>query len=524
MPEIQEYWATAVKMAQPHDWHHESAGRIREATKFELAKRIGGDEKELLSEIFRIRCLFGKFEDRIGITLKDRQELTELFFEAKSVASICLVLNREPDLLESVVNFQVPDFHQQLLSAIIRKVQEGQSEEFIARTDVIEFVATQNPMLIIDNLDELLDTLICTENECTALIAKLTCSGKISHQIEVLQKLSERINELSKTNKLVQYLRGLCQACLSWLNIERAREASTDVQRAVFDLQAFYKPKEGPDRPHGGATEYGYPLDRIIDHISLIQKRRDASHQSLYDAVYRDWRDLTGKIFESRIRPSIMAIEGILRLELSPTLAEYYLGKEGLTQDYLELQRWLSILKGSDTPSVDLMHRAEEIIRITKRFFRRIFDEAESSIAKVVKSIPVRLDTYIRQHVNYNALGVPCDFEFPDEQITAFMSSTQFERILDLILTNIQRHNLALPETKLEDAASLSREVRVQAKIRIKQSKIEIIIRSNGPNLYSGNISHGLRTIHDICERFNAKYLIQNQQEWVENILYLERW
>lgn len=221
-------------------------------------------------------------------------------------------------------------------------------------------------------------------------------------------------------------------------------------------------------------------------------------------------------------------MRGIFKYELPASDRNYYVSKQhGYTRDYLSLQRWLAVLKDTETPSGVLRNEGATIVKLAKRIHERLFDVEKSPISRVVNKIPVYVDKHLRQAIIGNKpwmdfAGISCKVDIP-RNINGFMTSRQFKRVLSEIFYNIRRHNFELPENELEikkDYISYS----IEVKAKQEQSHIVILIRSNGPKTYDNSEHQGIRLIKDICKQFEADYNIGNHDEWVENKISLRRW
>lgn len=522
--EIKDYWNNEEKLAQEYKWSHICAPRVAESVRGILESRVLCNIDEFLSEVFRVRCILGNFENQIGVIQDERQELSQLLNDDMALAATCFVLNREPRLLSSVVDYQIPSFHDDLTQAILRRTQGRSCDDIIGKQDILHFISVTSPDFVCDYFSDFVKGLICSRQQCVIFVSMVLTREDLSIVIDLLQKLSLEIDRISKEYAFMPFLRGLCDACKLWYQTEKETSFRHELYRAISDLQILFRPR------HEGAAEYRRLLDRIIDYIQLIQKSAQDSHyEDLFTIIYNDWRELVERVITEQLVPAIYAMKDILEFELTSRNKRYYLSaNEGLRYDCLMLQRWLSELKETDIPKLIIEECGEKIKKTIKRLVTYLFDIQKSQLAILVNGIPVDVFEHLRNTFITNSpwidkAGITQELDQCEDYIPGFMTRRMFKRILDEIFMNIKRHNFSINEdadlSKLKHTGGT-----IAGKIKTEESKIEILIRSNGSREYDGSVGFGIRRIRDICKAFNAEYRIDKSKSWVENRIILQRW
>ena len=100
-------------------WNHLSADSINEKARKNIYERGFKNVNQTLSDIYEVRSLLGYFENYVNIPKNIRDELLFLLKDYRYIASLCYILNREPQLLYSVINFQIREFDNYFLKSIM---------------------------------------------------------------------------------------------------------------------------------------------------------------------------------------------------------------------------------------------------------------------------------------------------------------------------------------------------------------------------------------------------------------------
>ena len=471
-----------------------------------------------------MRTKFGVFENRVGVFQEDRENLLDLLTNISTLSAVCFVLNREPHLLDSIVNFQIKNFGDSIVDAILRAVSGNAVNQIPETRDMLEFIASVKPDILISNFGAIVDRLIFSEDDCLALVCGITSRHELIKIIGYLERMLEEVEKLPETALFKPDLRGLSNRSLSFYKVEKDRAASIDeLVQAILDLKIFYASKG----THEGGIEYGAPLHVILGIAKLPYEAR----QRIALATYRDWREKTAKCIETTLAPNIHVINRIIEHEIGSHERRYFL-KDEYMRDYLSLEKTLASMKEGRLSNLDDKAN-QEIGRLVTRLYQYVFDIATSPIAMIVKKIPVFIKKNIDERIEMNAAwlrsaGITIDQGIFDDQLDGLMTVGSFNKVLDYIFDNIKRHNFGIrPETEsTSDEPKGSRIEIVANNIKTNNTKrlIEIIIRSNGPNKYNEIEHQGIATIKQICERFDAKYNINNNGPWVENSIKMTRW
>ncbi|MDO8123661.1 MAG: phosphoribosyltransferase, partial [Candidatus Hermodarchaeota archaeon] len=252
--EIEQYWETEEVFLQEYGWNHISAPAIADSVGQGFAVREVKNTESFLSKVFYVRCLFGNFEDKVGVTEEEREQLMDLLKDRKSLGATCFVLNREPQLLDSVVRFQLPGFEDELLKAVVLFFKTAGEVDYVGVRDIIQFISERHPEIVIEHFKDIADGLLTSASLCIALISRMVYTADLATAIQTLQELCSRISEITVTHPQRTLLESLCSTALSWLRLEREQTISEDLHGAILDLQAFYTPTE---TRHEGALEYG---------------------------------------------------------------------------------------------------------------------------------------------------------------------------------------------------------------------------------------------------------------------------
>lgn len=515
--DLEDYVHRQKEFATQYPWNHISAARIKETVSNFLGNKRVADLKSFLPHILEVRSRFGVFENRVGLYQEDREELLKLLNNTLKLSAICFVINREQNLLDSMVRSQIPNFADAITKAILKTIANKKNDEILETRDMLEFIAAIRPDVAISNFEYIIDRLITTEDDCLAFVHKITARDELIKIIGYLENMIEKIELLHDGIKFKTYLRGLCNRCLSFYKVEKDRAAITEIVQAILELKIFY----AAGGTHEGWKEYGTPLSTILSFMGLPYEARER----LFLPIYRDWKEKTRKYLETSLAPNIYAISKIIEWEAGPFGRRYFLNDDYM-RDYSNLEKNLSEMKDGKQKFLD-NSKKKEIEKIVNRLYKFMFDIATSPIARIVKKIPVYLEKNINERLNANIewiqqAGISVNQDIPVD-LNGLMTVGSFNKILDYIFDNIKKHNF-----RIHDLSGLTMDslkgYGIEIAARDTRPDIEIIIRSNGPNIYDGKENQGIRTIRDICQAYDAEYIISNNASWVENLIRIKRW
>ena len=515
--EIENYWNRFRERTKQNRWNHISARGIRESAYGAIEKAHLGDVQKFIELVFNIRCSLGVFENTIGTTTTERNELLSYLQNYESIIGLAYIFHIEPQLLESVINFQSPEFKDLFFKSIINILNKT-DKIFFGENILVEFVAEANPYFICDNLEIFIQRIIKTRDAFDIVIARMINQDELSNSIELINYFLEKLQHTGAESEVSAYARGLCNASLSWLRIKQSEANNDDLLNAITELQEFYREV---GKPHGQAKDYSGPLDRILNIVERFQKYKKVPDSEIFNSVYRDWRDYTVKQIENRLIPALTASNQVLSKGIF--IRRYFYNKDsGIRRDYLSLQKDLLELREADNKQLLLEEKSNQIVRATRRIYDHLFAPKKSPIASIVNKIPVFIVKHIEQRLsNYqwiNSNNIAVDFSPPSSEIHGFMSSYIFKEVLDGIFSNIQKRNFRIDKNFNNENYS-----RIVIDITEKESKVFINIMSNGMHKYEDIPSHGIRSIREKCESFNGSYEICNDVQWVKNHIMLRR-
>ena len=523
--EVEKYHSLKIRMFRKHRWNHISAPTINEISRKNMELREVGNIDLFLSEVFKIRCMLGVFENNVYITQEERASIIKFLENNLSIASLCYIFNWEPQLLDSVMNFQLPGFVEDLLQAILKLLNHSSPEDIVGTHDILEFVSNREPQFIFENINSFLKLLTIEKKQCIILIYNIISQNELSKAHELLLTLSDTIDHIPKDLEIRSYLRGLCNSALGSINIKITQNIEDTLRSSINNLQQFYRIS---GKPHGEAFDVGQPLNRILNYIDFFKKSGQVREGDHFNSIYRDWRDYTVRALEGRLAFDLKHIKKILELELSPSLNKYYMfeGKSELKKDYLQLQMLLSELRESNDQKSLLNSNFNEVERRARRLHERLFDVNKSPIAQVVNKMPVFVVKHISQRIASHlpwikAAGIKTNIDIPFREINGFMTSRIFKQIIDRTFINIKNHNF-----RIEGAVSepIYQDFLLAINVELDQTDIIIKIKSNGPHSYDNIPSHGIRINQSDSIIFDGLFDIYNQDEWVVNLIKLRRW
>ena len=513
--EIENYWADFKIRTTPHGWNHISAGEIREKSYAVIKRLILTDVNKFLKLTFKIRCFLGNFENSIGTTGEERAELIGFLSDYQNIVSLFYIFTLEPQLLDSVINFQLRGFKEYLFNSIGYILNNDSTIVNFGEKIIVEFIAGTNPGFIIDNL-KLFSKRILKTKECyDILLSRIINQNELNVSYELINSLLQKLESIQKQRELAAYARGLCNASLSWLRIKQSEFIDDDLRNSIDNLKSFYSVI---GKPHEQASQFSTPLDRILTIVERFRKLKHIPGDKYFNSIYRDWRDYTVKIIEDRLAPAIEASHSILFQELPSYFQRYFLSdKSDLHRDYLSLQKNLLELDESYNKKNILEEKSDQILRATTRIYDRVFSPTKSPIAKIVGKIPVFIIKHIQQRLENHSWIY--ENKIHVELENGFMSSYIFKQVLDEVFKNIRIHNFSIDENFF-----VNRDNKLVIKISIKTSNIVIIIMSNGIHKYKDSPSHGIRSLENKCRSFNGSFNIYNDGEWVKNEITLGRY
>ena len=523
--EISDYWRQENKTNEPVNWNHISAKRIKDLSYDMLKNRGINSIDNFLKLVFKIRSTLGIFENRIGILIDERKQLYKYYQDINSIEALCYVFNREPQLLDSIVKFQLPSFESEFIDSIFAYIEKNEIDNSSFSNELLKFIVTKRPDLVCEKIVTVCDKIIKNEKSIIELIARITMKRTHAEIIELLALLLEKTEILPATFPLKSYLRGLSSQALAYFHIERDKNINLEIQSAINELKNFY---HIGDSEHEGYKEYSSPINRIISYIHYYLRFKFILETVTVNTLYRDWRDFTHSVLIEKIIPAISSSKGILGIELeSAQVRNYFLAtQKGYIHDYLEIDRFIHSLKKAEKPIEYLIeYDGERIINCASRLYSNIFDPKESPIARIVKKVPVYIHKHLKERILTelawtNEYGIIFTIDMPKTEVLGFMSMRLFNKIIKQILENIKKHNFVLSSYNNEYSKG-----RIQIKvINDSENDIVICIKSNGANLYTGIVGNGIMTINRICTEFHAVYDIRNDGDWVENILTIKRW
>lgn len=531
MPPLDEFIKFNTYLNEIHQiqkWNHLTADTINEKSRKIFYNRGFPDVHYALSDIYIIRSLLGYFENYVNIPKDLREKLLSLPHQNKNIPLLCYILNREPQLLYSVINFQIRDFEFHLLNAIIEMINNSEVfNNIFGRIDILEYLAKNHPDYSCEHIDLLLKSLIIDTDSCIIFLYFLFYEEDPTKVLERLYLILKKTTILLSVYKeTTAYLRGLINSCISWLNIERIRICSDNLRQAINDLQSFYR--EG--RPHCEAADLGKPLNRILNFIHFYEKSNKVRDREHYNSIYRDWRDYTVRCIETRLIPSLYSIKSIIEVELSATMQSYYNieSDTGVKKEYLSLQKHLFNLREIDNQELYLKSNKNEIKRQIQRITEYMFSDTKSPINKIVKNIPVSIVKHIKQRINNNLPWIKlCGIDLIEginiSEISGFMTVRVFKQILDKIFLNIKIHNFGLDDNIVEKSKILENP-KIMINLELENENIVIQIKSNGPNNYENRPGQGIRDNFKYCRIFDAQFSIYNNNNWVVNLIKIKRW
>lgn len=518
--EIEKYWSDFLERTAQNRWSHISASEIRAKAYSLLDKLNLGDVEKFIKLTFKIRCSLGNFENTIGTTKDERTELIGFLATYQDIVSLAFIFTQEPQLLESVINFQLPGFKEFLFKSILELINDQNVKIDFGEKVIVEFIAEINPNFICDNLEKSIIRLLKTKEICDILISRIINIDDKIVSIEVISCLLQRLEPLNHDIDITAYLRGLCNASLSWLRFKQSETLDDDLKNSIISLQEFYRVI---GKPHEQSKDYSAPLHRILNIVERFKKFKHIPDDLYFNSVYRDWRDYTVNVIEKRLAPAIKSSHSILSQDLDSYLRRYFLPeKSDLRRDYLSLQKDLLELREASNKSQILEEKSDQILRATSRIYDRVFSPIKSPIAKVVNKIPAYVVKHINQRLE-NSLwitenNIQVEMEEPTQEINGFMSSYLFKQILDGIFSNIMKHNFNIGDSFIADHNN-----KILIKVKIKTLNVVIIIKSNGVHKYNGIPSHGIRNIENKCKAFNGTFAICNEGQWVKNEIIIGR-
>ncbi len=524
--ELENYRKELLALNTISRWNHIAADTISEKARKTIIERGYNDVESFLSTVFSIRAQFGYFENHVNISKEIREKLGEVFENEKNLAALCYILNREPQLSFSIMNFQIRDFEKLVITKINNIVLQEKNIITYGAEDILEYIIRRDPSIVLKNYEVYFDKLINNHRRIIVFIYNLLRINKFTFIDKYFEDLLNTVKKEKIDIDDYAYLKGVVNTCLSWIKLEKSVQHNDDLKKYVIDLQTFYQ----IGKPHGEAGEYGRPLSQILNYVYYYQKSKKVRRRDFFDSIYRDWRDYTVKCIEERLGKAYKVLSGIFAVELSSTMQNYYNvnRKYSYKYDYLRLQKIVSELKEARLQEVSLKANIDELIRSSNRIAEYLFNETKAPVAKFLKKIPVFINKHIRQRLANNRPWIElAEIKVVEKlsrtEIECFMTSRLFKLILDRIFLNIKMHNFGLIRDLAEEKKKLN-DPKILIETNSTDEKVVLLIKSNGPLQYNKGLGHGIRISKDSVSAYGAKLDIYNKDGWVVNKLEMKRW
>lgn len=530
--EIQAFWDQEKEIFEECKWTRHSSEKIQEKSISLLGKRGIQNLDTFLSCVFEIRCKLADFEDRADIvTYKDRIKLKEIANDGKNLATLCYLFNREPNLLDSVLNYQIKNFDHSLFDLVCKVISNDDCKSIEGKQDIVEFVARRNPEFVLREFNEFIKKIMDTEKLCVIYLSYAIAWRSYDEIIQLFQKLKIKIESISKQDKHINFLRGLINYCLNWAIMTNERQKMDDLHGIITDLQKFYT------STHEGYGEYGGALQKIYTSLKLSE-RMPLDGQD-YTLMYRNWRDYSASIAHHRLLPAIKYIEKILEIDvlLTGTL-NYYILDGGCFSDYNEIEKYLDLFKrenNKEKKNLLVRENRKKLLIIIRRFIDYLFKDG-NDIAKLVGKIPAYTVEKISQAIRNNQdwidkSGIEVKFDEKDysknkEKYHTLITSTALIKILGEVFTNIRKNNF---EIKDPNPAYIAKDkyrnhiINVNLE-RMPQDVVVITIGSDGPKKYNNTKGIGITGMKTKCAAFTGKFEIFNKEKWTQNRITLKGW
>ena len=447
------------------------------------------------------------------------------------MATLCYLFNREPNLLDSVLNYQIKNFDHSLFDLVCKVMSNDDCKNIEGKQDIVEFVARRNPEFVLRKFNEFIKKIMNTEKLCVVYLSYAIAWRSYDEIIELFKKLKIEIESISKEDKHINFLRGLINYCLNWAIMTNERQKMDDLHGIITDLQKFYT------STHEGYGEYGGALQKIYTSLKLSE-RMPLDGQD-YTLMYRNWRDYSASIARHRLLPAIKYIEKILEIDVLPTsILNYYISDLGCSRDYNEIEKYLDLFKrenNKERKNLLVEKNRKNLLKIIGRFNDYLFRDG-NGIAKLVGKIPAYTVEKIRQAIRNNQdwiekSGIEVNFNEKDysknkEEYHTLITSTSLIQILGEVFTNIRKHNF---EIKDPDPAYIAKDkyrnhiINVNLE-RMPQDVVIITIGSDGPKKYNNTKGIGIMGMKTKCTAFTGKFRIFSEEKWTQNRITLKGW